>query len=228
MRNRAAVVCALCAAASAFLAGCYTDGNGRMHFGSAPKGPTKEQIAARQREMRLAELESRVGSLQSELDSVGTSVSSVATRSDDLSRATDARGADVVALRRDIDSISARLDSLESKMNALPGIIARAVDEGRNASSAEIKKAVADSESRMSRKISDASRSHASSGGGSSAASSGPLVSGEFYEHVVEQGQTLSEIARAYGVTQAEIIKATGIKDASKIRVGQKLYIPSK
>ncbi len=228
MHKRAAVACALCAAASAFLAGCYTDSNGRMHFGSAPRGPTKEQIAARQREQRLAELESRMGSLQSELDSVGTSVSSVATRSEDLSRATDARGADVVALRRDIDSISARLDSIESKMNALPGIIARAVDDGRAASSAEIKNAVADSESRMNRKISEASRSRASSGGSSSSSASGPLVSGEFYEHVVESGQTLSEIARAYGVTQNEIIKATGIKDASKLRVGQKLYIPAK
>lgn len=224
MRRRAAAVAALCAAASAFLAGCYTDANGRMHFGVAPRGPTPEQIAARQREQRLAELESRMGSLQSELDSVGTSVSSVATRSDDLSRATDARGADVAALRRDVDSISARLDSLETKMNALPGIITRAVDAGRESSSAEIRRAVADSESRMNRKISEASLSRASS----PSSSSGPLVAGEFYEHVVESGQTLSEIARAYGVAQSEIIKATGIKDASKIRVGQKLYIPAK
>lgn len=45
------------------------------------------------------------------------------------------------------------------------------------------------------------------------------------YEHVVEAGQTLSEIARAYGVTVDVIMRANNLKSAT-IRVGQKLFIP--
>lgn len=46
------------------------------------------------------------------------------------------------------------------------------------------------------------------------------------YNHVVEAGQTISAIAQAYKVTPASIMKANKIKDATKIRVGQKLFIP--
>jgi LysM repeat protein len=45
-------------------------------------------------------------------------------------------------------------------------------------------------------------------------------------EHVVQSGQTLSAIAKAYKVTPGAIIKANGLKDANSIRVGQKLFIP--
>lgn len=48
------------------------------------------------------------------------------------------------------------------------------------------------------------------------------------YEHVVQRGQTLSEIAKAYGVSQAVILKANRLKSANSIRVGQKLFIPEK
>jgi LysM repeat protein len=48
------------------------------------------------------------------------------------------------------------------------------------------------------------------------------------YEHVVKPGETLSAIAAAYGVTQAVIAQENGISDPSKVRVGQKLFIPEK
>lgn len=44
-------------------------------------------------------------------------------------------------------------------------------------------------------------------------------------EHVVEAGETLSQIARTYGVTVEAIMKANNLSDA-KIRTGQKLVIP--
>ena len=50
------------------------------------------------------------------------------------------------------------------------------------------------------------------------------LLSG--VEHVVERGQTLSEIASAYNVRADLIIKANNIKDPNTIREGQKLLIP--
>ncbi|MFA7172203.1 MAG: LysM domain-containing protein [Kiritimatiellia bacterium] len=46
------------------------------------------------------------------------------------------------------------------------------------------------------------------------------------YEHKVERGQTLSEIARGYNTTVEKIIKANNIKNPSTIWVGQTLFIP--
>jgi LysM repeat protein len=52
-------------------------------------------------------------------------------------------------------------------------------------------------------------------------------ISGEGYEHVVEPGQTISAIAAAYGVRAGDIMEANGISDPSKLRAGQKLFIPA-
>ena len=60
----------------------------------------------------------------------------------------------------------------------------------------------------------------ASSGGGSSGGS------GYGYEHVVQQGETLSAIAKAYNCTTKAIIQANNIKNPRLIRVGQTLFIP--
>ena len=57
--------------------------------------------------------------------------------------------------------------------------------------------------------------------------SNGPAMAGEFYEYTVEQGATLSVIARAYKVSVSDIKKANRLKN-DRIRVGQKLYIPKK
>ncbi len=45
-------------------------------------------------------------------------------------------------------------------------------------------------------------------------------------EHEVRAGQTLSEIAAAYGVSVNAIIDANDLKDPDNIRKGQKLFIP--
>jgi len=44
--------------------------------------------------------------------------------------------------------------------------------------------------------------------------------------YTVKPGDTLSEIAKAKGTTVRAIMKASGIKNANKIRVGQKIIIP--
>lgn len=44
--------------------------------------------------------------------------------------------------------------------------------------------------------------------------------------HVLKKGDTLYGIARSYGVPYEEIIAANGIKDANRIRIGQKIRIP--
>jgi LysM repeat protein len=45
--------------------------------------------------------------------------------------------------------------------------------------------------------------------------------------HIVTRGETLSSIARSYGVAVTAIEKANGIKDPNLIRVGQHLIIPA-
>jgi LysM repeat protein len=50
--------------------------------------------------------------------------------------------------------------------------------------------------------------------------------SGSGYEHKVERGQTLSQIARGYGKSMESIMKANKITNPSSIRVGQVLFIP--
>lgn len=46
------------------------------------------------------------------------------------------------------------------------------------------------------------------------------------YNHTVEKGQTLSEIARGYGKTLDVIMKANNLKTINTIRPGQVLFIP--
>lgn len=60
-----------------------------------------------------------------------------------------------------------------------------------------------------------------------SSAKTGPVGSGEFYEHKVGAGETLSVIGKAYGVTVLDIKKANSLQ-GDIIRVGQTLYIPRK
>lgn len=46
-------------------------------------------------------------------------------------------------------------------------------------------------------------------------------------EYVVQRGDALSKIAKKFGVTQAAIMAANGIKDPNKIFAGKKLVIPA-
>lgn len=47
----------------------------------------------------------------------------------------------------------------------------------------------------------------------------------EGVSHVVQKGESLGSIAKLYGARQQDIINANKISDASKIQVGQKLFI---
>lgn len=60
----------------------------------------------------------------------------------------------------------------------------------------------------------------------SASSSDGSQYSGSGYEHIVQQGETLFAIAKAYGVTTKVVIQANRIKDPKCLRIGQKLFIP--
>ncbi|HEX5790268.1 MAG TPA: LysM domain-containing protein [Luteolibacter sp.] len=46
--------------------------------------------------------------------------------------------------------------------------------------------------------------------------------------HTVKSGETLSKISGRYGVKMSSVMQANQIKDPNKLRVGQKLKIPSR
>ncbi|MBR6021116.1 MAG: LysM peptidoglycan-binding domain-containing protein [Kiritimatiellae bacterium] len=58
------------------------------------------------------------------------------------------------------------------------------------------------------------------------ARSAAPAVSSTGIEHVVQPGETLSQIAAAYGVKMDIIARVNNISNPASIRVGQKLFIP--
>ena len=232
MRSRAAL---LLAAAALLATGCYTDpATGRLVFGRGPKGPTPEQVRMQRMEQTINELQNQNRSLRNELDDVGTSMNDVAARSEQNNYAIDARGQDVVALRAEIATLRNRVAALEGQLAKVPQAITAAVSSEHQAIVSEVNKAIAASDARTERQIQQAVRQAAQSrpsGGGSGRASgapSGSAPAGDYYEYEVQSGQTLSEIARAFNCTVKEIMAASGIQDAAKIRVGQKIYIPAK
>lgn len=50
---------------------------------------------------------------------------------------------------------------------------------------------------------------------------------GEYIDHTVAPGETISEIALRYGVRPEQLIRANGIKDVRKIWAGARLRIPA-
>lgn len=57
---------------------------------------------------------------------------------------------------------------------------------------------------------------------------SSPVVQNTTVKYTVKSGDTISGIAKKYGVTEDAIVKANNIKDKNKIYVGQVLTIPTK
>ncbi len=55
----------------------------------------------------------------------------------------------------------------------------------------------------------------------------GAVAKGGGKTHVVKSGETLTSIAKRYGVTVNALMKANGIVDASKLKIGQKLKLPA-
>ena len=218
------------------LSGCYTDpSTGRLVFGRKPSGPTPEQVRMQRMEQTISELQNQNRSLNAQLDEFGTSVNDVAARSEQNTAANDARGQDVVALRAEIATLRNRVAALEGQLAKVPSAIMTAVSAEHQSIVSEVNKAIAASDARTEKQIQQAVRQAAQSrpsGGGSGRSSggapTGSAPAGDYYAYEVQSGQTLSEIARAFNCTVKEIMQASGISDASKIRVGQKIYIPAK
>ncbi len=180
---------------------------------SSGSGRASSRTAATHEASRLASLEAELARLQSQVDSMSASQESVVAQANaTVSRSSssfesmrsdiETLRAEVASLKAENQTLRAELNSQRSQIEALPGKITSAVSSAISKSSGS------------------------SSGGGRS--SSSRRSSGEFYEHTVASGDTVSDIAKAYGVTTAAIVRENNLKDAGAIRVGQKLYIPAK
>jgi len=101
---------------------------------------------------------------------------------------------------------SAEIARLESRLQALEA--ARERD----------KREIVD---QLGKRVDRALRPGASSSGSSQETETG-------YEHTVQQGETISAIAQAYGVRITDILKANKLKPNDTIRIGQKLFIPKR
>jgi len=110
-------------------------------------------------------------------------------------------------LDADMRSVNSRLDDLESRLASLDAMRQKDKQELIDKLSAKITELVG----RQSRSSGKRSTRHYSDTG---------------YEHVVKSGESLSEIATAYGVTVQAILDNNDIKNANMIRAGQKLFIP--
>jgi len=108
----------------------------------------------------------------------------------------------------ELRSVQTQLDDLQRQIRAL------------DAARAQDKKQIYDDISQKVAGLIAASRPAASSRAGTRSGSQ----SG--YEHPVQQGEFLSTIAAAYGVTVQSIVEANNLKSADQIYVGQVLFIP--
>lgn len=137
-------------------------------------------------------------------------------------------GTEIENLRHQMESVGQNQSRLmQGQLEELAKRV-RALDEAR----ATDRQALLDE---ISRKVADLINRRPAGGGSSSGGTrtqtptrrpAGGAETG--YEHTVQDGETLSAIAQAYGVKSSAIQQANNISDPTKIRVGQKLFIPQK
>jgi nucleoid-associated protein YgaU len=124
-------------------------------------------------------------------------------------------------LRSDLDALRAaqarppppavapeRVDELERRLQA--------IDAAREKDKQELI-------DKLSKTIADMMKS---SGGARPSSGHRRTGSDSGYEHVVKPGETISEIAKAYGAKVNNIVEANQLKDPNHLRAGQKLFIP--
>ncbi|MGA1194609.1 MAG: LysM peptidoglycan-binding domain-containing protein [Kiritimatiellia bacterium] len=163
----------------------------------------QEMLMQRQREDNLM-LQEELRRLRARLDAV----------EDDMQRMNQqvsVAGAEQTrAVQGQMQGINATLDDLNKRI--------RAVDAAREQDKKEIVNKLSSEMAELMRRQQAATRS--------TTGSRPRQVSDTGYEHVVQSGETLSAIAKAYGVTTADIVAANNLADANNLRVGQKLFVP--
>lgn len=133
---------------------------------------------------------------------------------------------DVASLKEKIRSIESANERLVLEMEAVKVSSAKDIVDIRNAMGAENEKSKQDIKqdlaSTLSKQIEAIMRSQYQSPPVSRSGSRTERGG----EHIIEAGQTLTHIARIYGISVDALMKANNITDANSIRKGDKLVIP--
>ena len=153
--------------------------------------------------------------LASEVAELRISVQRMEHRLADMAREQDELGEDVQRLRQGFREQTSRHD------NAVASLSSR-LDEQTRAQSVLRRELTEDLSARMAEIIRTQQRTAAPPRQTSGARAQ------VGYEHEVQSGETLSEIARAYGVSAQSIMQANNLRDPNLLRVGQTLFIPAR
>jgi len=151
-----------------------------------------------------------------EMAALQVSLQQVEYRLADLGREQEALGQDLQQLRLEIQQQKVQTDA------GLSGLTAR-LDAQARAQVALRQELTDDLSARMAAILQTQARAATAA---RAASTRGRSEVG--YEHEVRAGETLSEIARAYGVTSQDILDANALRDPNVLRVGQKLFIPER
>lgn len=153
---------------------------------------------------------------------------------------TDTIKAEVYRLRDQVTEMRQSLSKLEEEIQSMKSVRGDEIKDSKNrldelernlktveSSHDQMKREIIDDLARKIEKLGGVmgTASGRASGKNSSGRSEGKKTE-RGYEHVVKQGETLSEIATAYNVTPGVIIKVNNLSNPNSLRVGQKLFIP--
>ncbi|MBO4288325.1 MAG: LysM peptidoglycan-binding domain-containing protein [Kiritimatiellae bacterium] len=197
------------------LAGVLVSGCESMMFDGSPyqRQPSRQSL--------------EISRMQSTQDQLTASIQRLSGQFDELERSNQ-------QLEKRLSRLESRLSSVaESKASAYESDMAalrRDIQAARQETQQMRKQVANDLAARIEQiaKQDEAARKAAATKATKAAttAAASAAARGSGYEHTVQKGQTLLEIARGYGVPMATIMKANNIKNASNIRVGQVLFIP--
>lgn len=162
----------------------------------------------------------------------------------DQARAETQQREDYLIMMQNVRKLEGRLEGVEMEVqgvNRSVSDVSRSATQGARAESESLRAAVASLENRvralekarardreeiidhLTRKITQLMGSQ----GSTRSSSSNRGASSDYgYEHVVQTGETLSQIASAYGASVKAIVDANNLKSPDQLKVGQKLFIP--
>ncbi len=201
--------------------GCVSDGT---FFGQSKQQQQQKQLEQRKQQMavinrdnRITELENSLVLLRSDFESLSNAIAvqnqRVAELEARIASESNGRNADITAINRELEMLASSQKQLTASVDAIPKNITKLLSEQEKQIMSQVDSKVAAVKSSIGSRSSSSSRSRVN-------------YNGPCYEHVIESGETISEIAQAYGVTTKEIMEVNNIQNAARIQIGQKLYIP--
>ena len=165
----------------------------------------QEQQMAQQEDMSI--MQEKIRRLEGRLEGFDLAIQQLQSTVDSLrARPQGPSGAD-------LDAVQARLSALDGQLRSLDSARQRDRQEIIDSLSAKVAALVGSSGSRTSSKP--------------TATQNKRSANQEGYEHVVASGETISAIAAAYNVRAKDVLDANNITDPTRIKVGQKLFIPA-